>query len=102
MRGQLEHLRERHEGFGSFNLEHRAQQEIQIAFKVAGSRAGLRGIKACAYEMMNMNLGMLLPVTVNATVALFHAVPHLASFWHQETHAAQKKKRGPGFLPDRA
>jgi hypothetical protein len=56
------------------DLERGAEQKFQITFEVAGSLARLSGIEASADEMVDVNFGIFLPVTIHATIALLHAI----------------------------
>ena len=57
-----------------FDLQRCAQEKLQIAFQVAGGLPRFGFVKAGADEVVDVHLRMLLPVTVNAAVALLHPI----------------------------
>ena len=57
-----------------FNLEGRAQQELEVAFEVAGRLTWFRLIKPGTYEVIDVDLGVSLTVPIHAAVALLHPV----------------------------
>ena len=57
-----------------FDLQRCAQEELQIAFQVAGRLPRFGFVKSGADEVVDVHLRMFLPVTVNAAIALFHPI----------------------------